>query len=127
MSTDLIDDVLAKNPQFTTVEDVIAECKKRGVEIGLWPVVFAARRMGRSLERRLTQVSHSDEVRLLAQELLQELHGSKAKAIEYLSMATNQPAGKVADEYKLCIAEELIKASGGVQAATEALKKHSNN
>jgi len=127
VANELIDEVLVQNPHFTTVEDVIAECGKRGQVVGLWPVVFAARRIGRNLNRRIEPMSRDDEVRQLTQELLQELKGSKPNAIAYLTTATKKPAAGEVDEYVLCIAEELIEVAGGIQAATESVKKHSKN
>jgi hypothetical protein len=126
-------EMLRQNPEINVIEGILDKCRESGVEANLWSVHFAAKRIGRSLERGTPIASGGSELRELAQTFL-GLHNGTSQAEETLrrlremndaGTKVNWQAEKTSTEYgwELSAGQELVDRCGGFDEALKRLRR----
>lgn len=125
--SDKVRSVLERHPELSVAEDVVEACRAEGFEIGPWSAYFAARDLGRHLNRRNMISTKKQELRERAFFFLL-MHGSLQGAITTLNRldemlksghrvecASDKRTGE--SSLELTVARELVDAAGGVAQA----------
>lgn len=130
--TKLINAVLTEHPKFESFEQVQAECKSRGTDVGYWPIYFAAKSLGRKLLRRPESPDPAVEIADLALSLLwlhksldgatktlNEIRARNSKG-ERIPWETEYTDKDLTETWELSVGQELVDACG-VDKAIEAV------
>ncbi len=125
--------VLNQHPEITTIEDAIENCKADGVEAGFWSVYFAARDIGRELNRRPPAQFNESDLRDLAL-IFFGLHKGRKHALATLNKLhemndsgtrVDWQSEKSSTSYgwEFSVGQELADLSGGIPRARMIVNK----